>query len=184
MVRRIKKEKALLEIAQEIINCKICQKDSLGKAVPGEGISNAKIALIGEAPGKQESLTGRPFVGRSGKYLRSTLLEIGIDPLSAYITSPVKYLPKRGTPSKTQIAHGKTHFDKQIKIIDPEIIVLMGKVAIFAVLGIEIPVLKKHGEIIEKDNRKYLITIHPAAAVRFKKYKDIFKNDLLKLKEL
>lgn len=204
------KTQKLLEIAQEIEDCEICKRDSIGKAVPGEGNPNAKIALIGEAPGRKESETGRPFVGRSGQLLRSTLEEIGIKPEETFITSPVKYLPKRparnvlqrnaggGTPSKQQIAHGKVHFDKQMEIINPEIIVLMGKVAVWGVLGIEIPVLKRHGEIIEVPSagslrsdsgqtgqaRKYLITIHPAAVIRFKKYREIFIKDLLKLKNL
>lgn len=176
--------KKLAKIAEEIENCKICQKDSIGKAVPGEGNPNADVALIGEAPGRKESETGRPFVGRSGQFLRSTLEEIGIKPEDIYITSPVKFLPRRGTPSKEQIQHGKVHFDKQMEVIDPRVMVLMGKVAIYGVLGDEIPILKRHGEVIEKDGKRYLITIHPAAAIRFKKFRSVFTGDLLKLKNL
>ncbi|MCL4354004.1 uracil-DNA glycosylase [Patescibacteria group bacterium] len=181
MPTKVDKQKALDKIAKEIDGCKICQKDSIGKGVPGEGNPNAKIVFVGEAPGKLESQTGRPFVGRSGKFLRSTLKEAGISEKDVYITSPVKYLPKRGTPSKDQIEHGKIHFDKQIDLINPSIIVLLGKVAIYAVLGEDAPVLKRHGEIIEKNGKKYLITIHPAAVVRFKKYREIFVEDLNKI---
>ena len=185
------KQKALEKIAKEIEKCKICQKGKIGKAVPGEGKSDANIVFIGEAPGKTEAQTGRPFVGRSGKYLRQLLREIGIDEKEVFITSPVKYLPKKGTPNGDEIAHGRIHLKKQLEIINPKIIVLMGSVAVQGVLGEKIEVLKKHGEVIVQNPstgsvqvRKYLITFHPAYAVRFDRGKGSFKRDLEKLKAL
>src|ERR1043166_605202 len=99
------KRKELERIAKEIASCKICKRNSIGKPVPGEGNPNARIIFVGEAPGKTEAATGRPFVGRSGKFLRTNIQKIGLnDVKDVYITSPVKYLPKRGTPDKRQIA--------------------------------------------------------------------------------
>lgn len=181
------KQQELNRIAREIENCEVCKQDSIGLPVTGEGNPDAKIALIGEAPGKKEAECGRPFVGRSGQLLRTTLKEIGINPEDTFITSPVKYLPKRGTPSKKQITHGKVHFDKQMAVINPKIIVLLGKVAAFAVLEQDIPILRRHGEIIEfniqSSKFKILITIHPAAVIRFKKYREIFISDLAMLRD-
>lgn len=175
----------LKSIAQEIEKCKICKIGTSGKAVPGEGNPNAKIMFLGEAPGKTEAKTGRPFVGRSGQLLRKAIKELGLKEEDVYITSPVKYLPDRGTPTVADISHGKIHLDKQIEIIDPKIIVLLGNSACVAILGTKVPIIKRHGEVIEKDSRKYLITFHPAAVLRFpNKYKKDFLSDFDKLKVL
>ncbi|OGH09013.1 MAG: hypothetical protein A2152_01980 [Candidatus Levybacteria bacterium RBG_16_35_6] len=178
------KQRELQKIAREIENCRICQKGKIGKAVPGEGNPNAKIVFIGEAPGKTEAKWGRPFIGRSGKYFRSVLKEIGVNEKDVFITSPVHYLPKRGTPSKEDIEHGKTYLKRQLEIINPKIIVLMGNVAVLGVLGEQIPVLKRHGRVIVRNGKKYLITFHPAYAVRFDRAKGLFKKDLGKIEKI
>lgn len=178
------KRQRLKRIANEIKNCAICKKDSHGKTVPGEGDADADIVFVGEAPGKEEAKTGRPFVGRSGKLLRSLIREIGFREEEVFITSPVKYLPNRGTPNKTQIAHGRIHLDKQLEIIAPKIIVLLGSVAGQGVLETKFPILKVHGKMIEESNRKYLVTLHPAAVIRFPKYLSLFRADFQKLKSL
>lgn len=182
---KINKQKALDRITQEIENCQICQQDKIGKAVPGEGNPDAKVVFLGEAPGKKEAETGRPFVGRSGQLLRSMIRDAGLKEEDVYITSPVKYLPKRGTPTAKEIAHGKIHLDQQIEVINPEIIVLLGSVASQGALGEKIPTLKNHGQIIERDGRKYLVTIHPAAVLRFpNKFKPSILSDFKRLKDL
>ncbi len=195
------KPRALKKIAKEIESCSICKKGKIGKAVPGEGSADAKIVFVGEAPGKKEAETGRPFVGRSGQLLRSLIKEIGLKEdevfiskleksqfkrsfQSFFITSPVKYLPKYVTPKPSDIAHGKIHFDKQLKIIDPKIIVLLGSVAARAVLGEKIPVIKQHGNVVKRDNKMYFVTLHPAAVLRFQKYKTLMISDFEKLKKL
>ncbi len=179
----------LESIAREIQNCKICKKDKSGKAVPGEGNPDTKIVFIGEAPGRQEARTGKPFVGRSGKFLRSLIREIGLKEEDVFITSPVKYLPDHGTPSKSDIKHGRLHLLKQLKIIDPKIIVLLGKVACFGVLEEEIPINKMHGEILlrqltDQDDKIYFVTFHPSAALRFPPIKKLFIEDFEKMRTL
>jgi DNA polymerase len=175
----------LKKIAKEIENCSICKIGKSGKAVVGEGSENADIVFIGEAPGKNEALTGRPFIGRSGKYLRAQIVSIDLKESEVYITSPVKYLPDRGTPTSEDIAHGKTHLDKQLAVIKPKIVVLLGRVAAEGVLGRKIQVMKDHGKIIEKKNGiKYFLTLHPAAVMRFQKNKPFFESDFKTLKTL
>lgn len=175
----------LEKLKEKIGHCTKCQKDTIGVMVFGEGNPNAKIMFVGEAPGKQEAASGRPFIGRSGKLLRSMIRDTGIKENEVYITSPVKYLPKRGTPSKKQIEHARKPFLEQIAIIDPELIVLLGKTAISAVLQQDISVLKEHGTVFRQDGRNILITLHPAAVLRFpKKYKELFTNDFRKITTL
>ncbi|MFZ5845746.1 MAG: uracil-DNA glycosylase, partial [Patescibacteria group bacterium] len=103
------KRRNLSTIAREIKECQTCKVGKVGKSVPGEGNPNAKIVFIGEAPGRQEAKTGRPFVGRSGQFLRQLIRQIDLREEDVFITSPVKYLPKRGTPLVEDIKHGREH---------------------------------------------------------------------------
>lgn len=179
-----RKEKALQEIALQIENCKICKKNKSGMAVPGEGNSDADVMFLGEAPGRVEAATGRPFVGRSGKLLRKMIGDVGLNEENVYITSPVKYLPDYITPKPSDIEHGLTHLEKQIEIIDPKFIVLLGRVACLAVLRKNVSVVLEHGKVIENNGRKYYITVHPAAALRFKKMKKLLEEDFSHLKSV
>lgn len=185
------KVRELQKIAGEIERCSVCKQNKSGKAVPGEGNPNAKVVFVGEAPGRMESLTGRPFVGRSGRYLRSLIQKIGLKEDEVFITSPVKYLPAgrqglpdRGTPSLSDIEHGRIHLLQQLKIIQPKIIVLMGVVACYGVLHEKIPTVKMHGTILLRYSPIYFITLHPSAAMRFPKVRKLFEEDFKKLKLL
>jgi uracil-DNA glycosylase family 4 len=178
------KQQALDNIAQEIENCQECKIGKSGKAVPGEGNPDADVVFIGEAPGKTEAKTGRPFIGRSGQLLRSLIREAGLKEEDVYITSPVKYLPDRGTPTPKDVEHGRTHFLKQLEIIDPKVLVLLGSVAVQGVLGEKLPVKKEHGKVIERNGKKYLLTLHPAAGLRFPPLKKLILEDFSKLPSL
>lgn len=175
------KANALEEIAQEIKKCSICPVGKTGIPVVGEGNPNAKVVFIGEAPGKQEAKTGRPFIGRSGTLLRSLIRSVGLQEEDVYITSPVKYLPLRGTPTIQDIDHGRTHLEKQLQIIDPSLVVLLGAVAAYGVLEKKVLVKKDHGTIIKKDGKSCLITVHPAAALRFPSFKALLVEDFNKI---
>lgn len=178
------KQAELDKISQEIENCKVCKVGKRGMAVPGEGNSDAEIIFLGEAPGRTEAATGRPFVGRSGKLLRSLIDDAGLAEESVFITSPVKYLPDYVTPKREDVEHGLTHLKKQIDVIDPKFIVLLGRIACLAILGKHVSVAAEHGKIIEENGRKYFITVHPAAALRFKKMKELLLEDFMKLKQI
>lgn len=178
------KKRELDKVAKEIDNCRVCKNKKSGRAVPGEGNPDADIVFLGEAPGRKEAQTGRPFVGRSGMYLRSLIKKIGLKENDVFITSPVKYLPDYGTPTIVDILHGKTHLDKQLAILNPKIIVTLGKVGAFALLGKSTPILKEHGKILKLNNRKIFLTLHPAAALRFPRLKKLIVEDFLKLKKI
>ncbi len=178
------KQKELLKIAGEIENCALCRKWGTGAPVPGEGNPDARIVFIGEAPGRQEAQTGRPFVGRSGKLLRATILEAGFSEEEVFITSPVKYLPLRGTPSRENVLHAKVHLLKQLSVIHPEMIVLLGSVACFALLERKVEMTKEHGSIVREKGATYFLTYHPAYALRFPAGKQAFRSDLGELARL
>lgn len=186
------KQHSLDKVNQEIINCKICPENKSGKPVVGAGSVDAAVVFIGEAPGKQEAKEGRPFIGRSGKLLRNLIHEIGLQEENVYITSPVKYLPNGkdgtpgGTPSSKDISHGRIHLMKQLEVIQPKVVVLLGRVAAEGVLQKKVFVSKEHGEVIEvKAGIKYFLTVHPAAALRFSKsYLPFIKEDFQQLQKL
>jgi uracil-DNA glycosylase family 4 len=178
------KQDALAKIAREIEDCRICRQWGKGKAVPGEGNAGARIVFVGEAPGNKEAETGRPFVGRSGKFLRERIREIGLSEEEVFITSPVHYLPVSKTPSKENILHSRTHLLKQLSVINPEIIVLLGNTACLALLDKRPELVKEHGQVVRKNGKTFLLTFHPAYAIRFPSGKKGVLSDFEQLKNL
>lgn len=179
-----KKQNALAKIAKEIEGCAVCRQNKIGIAVPGEGSADANIVFVGEAPGKQEAVSGKPFIGRAGKVLRGFLEEVGLSSEDVFITSAVKYLPEHVTPTPEEVVHGRSHLFEQLDIIDPKIIVLLGRVACLAVLEQNIQIAKDHGRVIKKDGRTYLIVYHPAAVLYAPKVRPSITSDFQILKKL
>ncbi len=174
----------LSKIHSEIEKCKKCglHKTRLSP-VPGEGPVTAKLLFVGEAPGAKEDELGRPFVGRSGELLTKLLLEAGIDRSSVFITSVLKSRPPNNRkPTSTEIEVCLPYLRRQIEVISPKIIVLMGSVAVSSLIG-PWKMGDAHGKFHESaDGRLFFITYHPAAALRFTKYRDMMKDDFKKLK--
>lgn len=178
------KQQKLDSIAQKIERCRTCKKGKVGRAVPGEGNPDADIVFVGEAPGKQEAASGRPFVGRAGKVLRELIAQAGLKDENVFITSPVKYLPEYVTPTIDDIIHGRKHLFEQLDIIEPKVVVLLGNTAAIAVLQEKFFIAKSHGTLIEKDGRTYLIAYHPAAPLYSPKIKEEIIKDFKMLKQL
>jgi DNA polymerase len=178
------KQKALEQIAREIAKCRVCKQGKVGMAVPGEGSANANIVFLGEAPGKKEAQTGRPFVGPAGKLLRVLLETIGLAAEDVFITSPVKYLPKYVTPTLADIKHGTMHLLKQLAIIKPKVIVLMGNTAAIAMLGAKYPIAQDHGKIIKSAKLTYFLSYHPAAPLYSPSLREVLKKDFIKLRKI
>lgn len=180
-----KEKKQILEaVAKEIAQCKTCKRGKIGLPVPGEGSADANIVFIGEAPGKEEAKTGKPFIGRAGKVLRVLIEKVGLHSEDVFITSPVKYLPKYVTPTEKDIIHGRTHLEKQLAVIEPKIVVVLGAVASHALLGKRMLVAKEHGTILKKDGRTYFLTYHPAAPLYSPSVRPKLVADFVKLKKL
>ena len=122
----------LQSIANQIQKCRTCKRGAFGLPVPGEGNPNAQIVFVGEAPGKEEAKTGRPFVGRSGQFLNTLLKSIGLARKDLFITSPIKYYPGKRNITKKDIAHGRKHLLDQLNVIKPRIVGALGNVALAA----------------------------------------------------
>ncbi|MEM3177928.1 MAG: uracil-DNA glycosylase family protein [Candidatus Micrarchaeaceae archaeon] len=148
------------------------------KFVKGEGPLDAKIMVIGQAPGVQEDAQQRPFVGRSGQLLDSMLRKVGIKREKVYITSVVQFFPPGNRqPTDTEVRACLPFLERQIAIIKPKYILLLGSVAGKAMLGIG-SVNENHGKIFEKDGAKLMLTFHPAAVLRLKKLEPAMLSDL------
>lgn len=175
----------LRKIHTKILKCKICLAAATGKLVPGEGAANAKVVFVGEAPGKNEVVTGKPFVGRAGKLLDSLLNTITLRREDIFITSAVKYLPQSYiTPKPADIEHGRKHLFEQLGIIKPKVIVLMGNVAATAVLGEKFFIAKDHGKLITRNSINYFLSYHPAAPLYSPKLRELILKDFKKLKKI
>jgi DNA polymerase len=122
--------------------------------------------IIGEAPGKEEDETGRPFVGASGRFLNSVLEGTGFDRADFVITNIVKCRPpKNRTPRKLEVDTCTSNYlFEQIETIDPKLIVLLGGVAAKKILGVK-SVNETRGRVIDREGRRFIVTYHPA--VRF-----------------
>lgn len=175
---------ALEKIAEEIRRCRTCKRGKIGVAVPGEGNPDADIVFLGEAPGKEEAKTGRPFIGRAGKILRALIADAGLKDENVYITSPVKYLPIYVTPKPEDIAHGRKHLLEQLAVIQPKIVVLLGNTACQAMLNQKFAIASVHGTIREQDGIKYFIAYHPAAPLHQPRVRPFLIEDFKKLKRL
>jgi uracil-DNA glycosylase len=159
---------AMEELKIQIYACQRCRLWQGSKhAVPGEGPQDAIIMIVGQNPGAEEDESGRPFVGRAGKYLTKTLAEYGIKREDIYITNIVKHTsPKNRKPYPDEVEACLPYLMTQISIIKPKIIVLLGTSARGTprIEGIE-----------------YVEVIHPSAAMRFTKMREKFRLQIADL---
>ena len=168
------------ELEEACNNCKKCRLcNSRTKVVIGTGNKNAKIMFIGEGPGADEDSQGIPFVGKAGQLMNKAFEGIGIKREDVYITNIVKCRPPQNrNPEKEEAQSCKEYLDTQIKLINPEIIILLGSVALKNILGEEYGITASRGKWFEKNGKKILPTFHPAALIRDETKKIYFWQDL------
>ncbi len=177
----------LEELRQECSECKGCRLYSTrNNLVFGEGVENADVFIIGEGPGENEDREGRPFIGRGGKLLDECLEKQGLSrEKNIYIANMVKCRPPENRDPKTDEKEACIgYLLKQIEIVNPKIIVCLGRVSASYFLGKDFKVTKQHGEIFEIDGRKYTATFHPAAILRNINNKPLFEADIEKISNL
>jgi uracil-DNA glycosylase family 4 len=175
----------LKELCKIASNCKECPlHESRTHVVFGEGPEDAKIMLVGEAPGRFEDETGRPFIGSSGKLLSEIISGAGMDRRDIFITSIVKCRPENNRkPRKLEYTTCMDlYLNKQIESINPDIIGLLGNSAIYSLIG-KTDIKKIHGSIYKVDGRKYMALFHPAAALYSRKLLPQLKEDMIELKK-
>jgi uracil-DNA glycosylase family protein len=167
---------SLEELREAAKSCKACDLWKLGtQTVFGEGSSNSKIMLVGEQPGDQEDLAGRPFVGPAGKLLDSALVEAGIDRKKVYVTNAVKHFKwePRGKrrihkkPNAAEISACRPWLDAEIAKLRPKVIVCLGATAAQVLLGKDFRVTQHRGEFVESTLARYVsATVHPSSILR------------------
>jgi DNA polymerase len=166
--QKIKKE--LSKLYADYSRCKKCPLHSQGRKqiVFGEGDPSSGIVFIGEGPGKDEDIIGKPFVGRAGKLLTKLMEKAGIKREEIYITNVVKCRPPGNrTPAGIEItACASRILIRELEIIKPKIICCLGATAARTLLGKETRISKIRGKIIEISGIKIIPTYHPAYLLR------------------
>lgn len=173
---------SLEKIASEVIGCPLCKLSrSRRNAVPGDGQLSSKIMFIGEAPGKNEDEQGKPFVGAAGMILNQALEKAGIKRAEVFITNVVKCRPPNNRlPENDERSICRQYLDRQISLIAPKIICILGSTAYSSILGGK-SIIKNRGKIMERNGQKYFLTIHPAAAIYNKNLRSVLNNDFFLL---
>lgn len=173
---KIPSTRTLEGLARIASDCKACDLWKRGtQTVFGEGEPDSKVMFVGEVPGDQEDLAGKPFVGPAGKLLDTALSEAGIDRSKVYVTNAVKHFnwEPRGKrrihkkPSSSQIAACRPWLDAEIARLRPRVIVCLGATASQALFGKEFRVTQHRGEFIESSLAPYVTaTVHPSSILR------------------
>src|SRR5687768_8601704 len=176
------KEAALARIAEEIKVCLRCElHKTRTKAVPGEGPADARIMFIGEAPGWNEDQQGRPFVGAAGKFLEELLAAAGLNRGDVFITNIVKSRPPGNRdPLPDEIAACEPWLGRQIEIIDPDVIVTLGRFSMAQWFPGE-RISKIHGQPKRVGRRLIVPMYHPAAALHQQALKTTILEDFSRL---
>jgi len=177
----------LEELHDRIRGCTQCRlHKSRRNAAPGEGDPDARVMLIGEAPGAKEDETGRPFCGAAGDYFDEILDMAGMDRPDVFITSSVKCRPPNNRdPRQDELETcGRLWLARQVELVNPELIVLLGKVAARQVLGERGRLADLHGQMRQLHGRRVMLTYHPAAGMRFAVPDEGIREDFGRLAEL
>jgi DNA polymerase len=167
------------------------------RAVLGEGPIDAAVAFVGEQPGDQEDLQGRPFVGPAGQLLNRAMDEAGLDRCRVYVTNAVKHFKfeQRGKrrihqrPTVGEIKHYRWWLDQELKLVHPKITVALGATAVLALTGKSLSISRSRGPA-DFQGRPGFITVHPSYLLRIpdrnakeQGYRD-FVSDLRNIREL
>ena len=152
-------------------DCKSCRACSLGDTrhnlVFGVGNEQAEVMLIGEGPGEQEDLKGIPFVGPAGKLLDDMLEMIDLDRSKVYIANIVKCRPPRNRdPLNVEQEACRPWLDRQIALVDPKIIVCLGRIAAMSLIKEDFRITREHGRWFDLGSRRIMATYHPSALLR------------------
>ena len=158
--------------------------------VHGEGDPGARVMLIGEAPGEQETLKRRPFVGKAGKNLDEFLELAGLDRSQLYVTNTVKFRPTKISPAGNIVNRPPTREEiglflpwlkREIALVRPEVIVTLGNVPLKALLGQKAVIGALHGQLREADGWRIYPIYHPASLIYTPALRPTYAEDLRKL---
>lgn len=168
------------------LQCRACQlADTRTNVVFGVGNPEAEVLFIGEGPGANEDLQGEPFVGKGGQLLDKILAAVGLSrEKNIYIANMVKCRPPQNRdPLPEEQAACSGWLVKQIALLNPKIIVCLGRVAACGFIDPDFKVTREHGRFIQKDGRLVMGTFHPAAILRNTSQKPAWFEDFVALRE-
>jgi uracil-DNA glycosylase family protein len=164
---------ALREAVQGCRGCSLYENAT--QAVFGEGRREAEVMFVGEQPGDQEDLQGRPFVGPAGKLFDQAMVEAGIARTQAYVTNVVKHFKwqARGKrrihqkPNWAEVTACRPWLDAELALIEPRVLVCLGATAAQALLGRDFRVSRRRGELVESGLAPHVLaTVHPSSILR------------------
>lgn len=183
MVRDV--EQALQAIYRKISKCEGCPLHmGRTKTVPGAGPADAKVMFIGEAPGFHEDQRGIPFVGAAGQFLNELLANAGIDRQTVYITNVIKCRPPGNRdPKDNEVAACKAYLDEQIALINPTLVVTLGRHSMARAFPDE-KVSLVHGQARKVGEQIYMPMYHPAAALHMPSLRPVLEADFQRLRDL
>jgi DNA polymerase len=172
----IPSQKSIAALVKAAADCQACDLWKRGtQTVFGEGGTHVRVMLVGEQPGDQEDLQGRPFVGPAGRILDKALAAAGIDRDETYVTNAVKHFKwePRGKrrihkkPNSIEIAACKPWLEAELSVLKPDVLVCLGATAAQALLGKGFRVSTQRGQLIHSDLAPYVIaTVHPSSLLR------------------
>jgi len=171
------KDSLYLSLKERILNCQKCHLSQGRKnAVPGEGNLGTELMFVGEAPGRDEDIQGRPFVGRAGQLLTKIIHAMKFKREEVYITNIVKCRPPENrNPHKEEIEMCQDYLREQLEMIKPEVIVTLGKVAADLFIQSKLGMTALRGSFYEFNNIKVMPTFHPSYLIRNEGNKEIKK---------
>jgi uracil-DNA glycosylase family protein len=166
----------ITSLQQAARGCQACPLWKTGtQTVFGDGSRQARVIFLGEQPGNDEDLAGKPFVGPAGKLLDKALVEAGIDRSQVYVTNTVKHFkwePKgkrriHKKPNAREIAACRPWLDAELDVLEPDVLVCLGATAAQAILGKDFRVTERRGEVIDSAVAKQVVaTVHPSSSLR------------------
>jgi len=167
---------SLPRLREAAAGCTACDLYKTGtQTVFGEGARTAEVMFVGEQPGDQEDLAGRPFVGPAGKLLDRALEEAGIDRSQVYVTNAVKHFKWKGRgkrrihqkPNWSEIAACRPWLEAELDVVKPRVLVCLGATAAQALLGRDFRVSRRRGEPVDSDLAEHVLaTVHPSSILR------------------
>ena len=176
----------LEELRASVEKCRSCELcNGRTNIVFGEGPSDARVLIVGEAPGKNEDEQGRPFVGAAGKYLDELLGYAGLDRSEVFIANVLKCRPPGNRdPRPEEIEQCADFLRGQTRCIDPEFIVTLGNFSTKFILKTEVGITRLHGQLYRTGKFKVFPVYHPAAAIYDRSKREAMEADFKKLGEL
>ncbi|WP_101295337.1 uracil-DNA glycosylase [Halegenticoccus soli] len=174
-----------------VLECERCPALVEGRSqiVNGDGPEDADLLFVGEGPGASEDKQGEPFVGRSGAVLDEALRDVGLSRPDVRITNCVRCRPPENRdPTKEELNNCREYLEREVDLVDPELVITLGKVPSEHLLDRSVAVTKEAGDVVDARiadaSRRVLISVHPAATLYDRSQAETFEGAIRKAAEI